>query len=447
MSRRTRNDFLFVFLVALGVFLAAAWHGEIEPVEPPQRFEPEQVERGANLAAIGDCAACHTAPDGKPYAGGFPLRTMYGTVYGSNITPEPETGIGRWSQAAFVRAMRDGVSRDGRHLYPAFPYDHFTRATDEDLNALYAFVMTREPVNLVPPAPDLAFPFNFRLLLAGWKMMFLDRGSFAGDPAQSAQWNRGAYLAETLAHCGACHTPRNLLGAERKRHHFAGGEAEGWHAPAINADSRAPVPWTEESLFRYLRYGTAERNEVAAGPMAAVVHNLAGASEQDVRAIATYIASLIGAPDEERQNRAAHALATARQNVGAADVEAQRGQPQGGNDAAIQAGGVIYAGTCGLCHGSAERAAGAPSADALHLALSTSLTLQSPRNLIRIILQGIAPPDGERGAFMPGFYGALTDEQVAALVVYLRAAYTDRPAWTNVQREVRRVRQQLAQRH
>ena len=447
MTRRTRIDFLFVFVVAIAVYLALAWRSEIEPVEPPKRFEPEQVARGANLAAIGDCVSCHTAPGGKPYAGGFPLRTMYGVIYGSNITPETETGIGHWSQAAFVRAMREGVSRDGRHLYPAFPYDHFTHATDDDLHALYAFVMTREPVNAHLPANDLVFPFNIRVLLAGWKMAFLDRRTYGPDPSQSPEWNRGGYLAEGLAHCGACHTPRNFFGAARKRHHFMGGEAEGWHAPALNAASRAPVPWTQESLFQYLRYGAAERNEIAAGPMAAVVHNLAAASEQDVRAIATYIASLMGAPDEARRNRAEHALATARDNVGAADIEAQRGQPQGGDDDAIQVGGAIYAGTCALCHGSASRSIGTPSAEALPLALSTSVTLHSPRNLIRIILQGISSPDGERGPFMPGYYGALTDEQVAALVTYLRAAYTDRPGWPHVKREVRRVRQQLARNH
>ncbi|HYC45302.1 MAG TPA: cytochrome c [Burkholderiales bacterium] len=447
MSRRTRLDFLLVLVVSILVFLALSWRGEIAPVEPPKRFDAAQIERGANLAAIGDCVSCHTAPEGKPYAGGFALRTMYGVLYGTNITPDPQTGIGRWSQDAFVRAMREGVSRDGRHLYPAFPYDYFTRMTDDDLHALYAFIMTREPVSARTPEHDLTFPFNIRLLLSGWKMLFLDRQVFAGDRSQSRDWNRGAYLSETIGHCGACHTPRNLLGAERKRRHFAGGQAEGWHAPALDASSRAPMPWTRESLFRYLSYGASERHEVAAGPMAAVVHNLGAANEQDVRAIALYVASIMGAPDEARQKRAEDALAMARENLGAADVSARSGQPEGGDDAAIEAGGEIYAGACALCHGSAERRPGAPSAEALHLALSTSVSLQSPGNLIRIIFQGIAPPDGEAGPFMPGFHGALTDEQVAALVVYLRAAYTDRPPWPHVGREVRRVRQQLARGH
>ena len=447
MSRRVNHAFLLLLVVALALFIALAWRSEIAPVEPPGRsaFDTALISRGTNLAAIGDCVSCHTAPEGKPYAGGFPLNTMYGTVYGTNITPEPETGIGRWSLPAFVRAMREGVDREGRHLYPAFPYDHFTRMTDDDLQALYAFLMTREPIHAVPPRNDLVFPLNVRMLLAGWKMLFLDRRAFAGDASKGADWNRGAYLVEGLGHCGACHTPRNLLGAERrKKHDLAGAEIEGWHAPALTAANRAPVPWTAESLFRYLRYGASERHEVAAGPMAAVVHNLGAANEDDVRAIATYVASIMGAPDADRQNRAEHAIASARDNAGAADFEAQRGAARSRADAAAETGGVIYSGTCALCHGSAERPAGAPSGQALHLALSSSLSLPTPRNLIRIILQGLAPADGEPGSFMPGYYGALTDEQVAALVIYLRAAYTDRPAWSNVDREVRRARQQIA---
>jgi mono/diheme cytochrome c family protein len=287
------------------------------------------------------------------------------------------------------------------------------------------------------PANDVTFPFNFRLLLSAWKILYLDQQPFRPDSAQSAEWNRGAYLVQGLGHCGACHTPRNVLGAERKREYLGGGEAEGWHAPAINPASRAPVSWTAESLARYLRSGVDGTHAVAVGPMAAVVHNLSGVPETEVRAIATYIASIMGTPDAEREQRAKQALERSRTVIPPpGTVSEERAD-------AVVTGSVIYAGACAICHGSAERPAGSGTGEALHLALATSVALPTPRNLIRIILQGIAPPDGERGPFMPGYAGTLTDAQVSALVSYLRAGFSDRPAWPDVEREVRRTRQIL----
>jgi mono/diheme cytochrome c family protein len=446
MARRILLVLLVLILLAAAAFAAMSWRSEIAPVEPPARssFDTATIQRGANLAAIGDCVACHTAPDGRAYAGGFPLHTQFGTIYGTNITPDPETGIGRWSLAAFTRSLREGVDRRGSHLYPAFPYDHFTLLGDEDVQALYAFMMTREPVRAETPPNDLTFPLNFRPLVAGWKLLFFDATPFRIEAARGEDWNRGAYLVQGLGHCGACHTPRNVLGAERRKLALAGGEAEGWHAPAINAASRAPVPWTAESLFRYLRHGADPQHEVAAGPMTPVVHNLSGVPESEVRAISAYVASIMGAPDSARQQRAQAVLATARSASTAIGGDVP--EPPGGEarSTSLQAGAPLYAGSCAICHGSAERNPGSPSAAALHLSLSSSLSLPSASNLIRIVLQGMAPPDGERGPFMPGFSGAFTDAQVAALVTYLRASYTDRPAWNDVEREVRKVRQQLA---
>jgi mono/diheme cytochrome c family protein len=448
MARRVLLVFLLLLMIAAIAFAAMTWRTEIAPVEPPARasFDTALIDRGAQLAAIGDCVACHTAPEGRPYAGGFPLRTQFGTIYGTNVTPDPDTGIGRWSYAAFARALREGVDRQGRHLYPAFPYDHFTLLADEDIQALYAFMMTREPVRAEPPANDLTFPLNIRPLVAGWKLLYLDRSGLRGDRAQSDEWNRGAYLVQGLGHCGACHTPRNGLGAEKRKQPFAGGEAEGWHAPPLNAGSRAPVPWTADSLFRYLRFGTDEQHEVAAGPMTQVVHNLRNVPESEVRAISAYLATIMGAPDSERQKRAEAVLAMARaaNAAGGDDVPEPAKQPHAASDAAVQSGATLYAGSCAICHGASERAPGAASANALHLSLSSSLSLSKPGNLIRIVLQGMAPPDGERGSFMPGYSGAFTDAQVAAIATYLRAAYTDRPAWKDVEREVRKQRQQLA---
>jgi mono/diheme cytochrome c family protein len=221
----------------------------------PSSFDRGVVTRGAQLALIGNCNTCHTAPEGKTFAGGRALPTPFGTIHATNITPDPDTGIGRWSEEAFRRSLREGVRRDGAHLYPAFPYDHFTKVTDEDIAALYAYLMTREPVRAAAPANDLVFPLNVRATVAGWKLLFLQPGAYRPDPSRDAAWNRGKYLTDGLAHCGACHTPRNVLGAEKQDRYLAGGDAEGWHAPALNAQSPAPVPWDADSLFAYLRDG------------------------------------------------------------------------------------------------------------------------------------------------------------------------------------------------
>jgi mono/diheme cytochrome c family protein len=278
------------------------------------------------------------------------------------------------------------------------------------------------------------------MLIAGWKLLFFERSAFRPDPAQNAEWNRGAYLTAGLSHCGACHTPRNALGAEKRDLQFAGGEAEGWHAPALNASSRTPIPWTAESLFRYLRSGTEPSHHTAAGPMAPVVQNLGSVPEGEVRAIATYIASLMGAPNAERQQRAAQiAAATRKADDGTPEVQLQDGRKD-----SARMGATIYAGSCAMCHTAAELSPESSSGNALHLSLSTALVLPSPANLIRVILQGLAPPEGEAGAFMPPFQSALTDEQVVSLVTYLRATYTQAPEWRDVAREVRNARQALS---
>ena len=236
MLRKTLLIVIVIVVIAGGAAAALAWRPTIEPVPRPAAasFDPALVKRGGELAAIGDCATCHTAPGGRAFAGGLALPTPFGTIYSTNITPDEQTGIGAWSEEAFRRALWEGVDRGGRHLYPAFPYDHFTLIDERDVSALYAFLMTREPVTAPAPANKLPFPLNFRPLLAGWKLLFLHTGRFQPDPNQSAEWNRGAYLARGLAHCGACHTPRNAFGARKKDRAFAGGEAEGWTAYALD---------------------------------------------------------------------------------------------------------------------------------------------------------------------------------------------------------------------
>ncbi len=346
--------------LAIGTLAAApvsAWAARpvIEPIDPPAAasFARALVERGAQLAAIGNCYDCHTAPGGKAYAGGRALKATFGTIHGTNITPDPETGIGRWSEAAFSRAMREGVDRRGRHLYPAFPYDHFTKLTDDDIKALYAFIMTRDAIRAQTPPNRLIFPFNIRGLIGVWKGLFFERGTFQPDTTRSAEWNRGAYLANGLGHCGACHTPRNSLGAEKKNEFFAGGEAGGWHAPALNASSPSPVPWAEERLFIYLRTGLADLHAVPAGPMAPVVRNLATVPEQDVRAIAAYIASTMGQPSVERQKHAQKVVAQANTKQALAGLDTASSKPPAFPAAD---GAAIYAGACGFCHDSGRTA-------------------------------------------------------------------------------------------
>src|ERR1700704_5076776 len=215
---------------------AIAWRPAIAAIDPPapQSFDGALVKRGRDLAAIGNCNDCHTVRDGRDFAGGLAVPTPFGTIYSSNITPDAETGIGRWPEAAFRRAMQSGVGRDGRHLYPTFPYDHFTHVSDEDDRALYAYLMTRPAVHAPARANQLSFPFDQRIVVAGWKLLYLRHGSYQADPAKPAEGNRGAYLVEGLAHCGACHTPRNALGAERASASFAGGDVDNWQAYALN---------------------------------------------------------------------------------------------------------------------------------------------------------------------------------------------------------------------
>src|ERR1700676_2364379 len=399
------------------VAFAIAWRPAIAAIEPPspQAFDAALVKRGRELAAAGNCSTCHTVRGGKDFAGGLPVPTPFGTIYSSNITPDAETGIGRWPEAAFRRAMREGVDRDGRHLYPTFPYDHFTNVSDEDDRAIYAFVMTRQPVHSPGRANQLAFPLDQRFVIAGWKLLFLRHGSYQPDSTKSAEWNRGAYLVEGLAHCGACHTPRNALGAEKSQASFAGGDVDNWHAYAINGQSSAPVPWDAEALFGYLRQGWHPDHGVARGPMAEVVSNLSEVPESDVRAIATYMAGVFGAPTAEHKRRGDEVLAQASSGPA---------QPANGG---TTSGAQLYAAACATCHATDR----APPFGGINLALSTALTSPDARNAANIVLSGIRPTAGERSPIMPGFADSMNDGQIAAVLDYLRTRLSNAPPWTN----------------
>ena len=404
---------------------AVAWRPAISAIEPPapQSFDANLVKRGRELAAIGNCNDCHTVRGGRNFAGGVAVPTPFGAIYSSNITPDPQTGIGLWSEAAFRRAMRSGVDRTGHHLYPTFPYDHFTNVSDEDDRALYAFLMTRQGVHAPARANELAFPLDQRFVVAGWKLLFLRRETYKPDATQSAEWNRGAYLVEGLAHCGACHTPRNALGAERLSATFSGGDVDNWHAYAINARSLSPVPWDTEALFHYLRQGWDKDHGVARGPMAEVVSNLSSVQESDVNAIAVYMTSVFGPPGQDRLRKAD-------------EVRAQIKSPPSQTTPSNVAGASIYAAACATCH---ETERPLPYGG-INLALSTALSAPDPRNAANIIISGIQPVEGERSPIMPGFGSSMTDVQISALLNYLRGRFSNQPGWTDVERTVQDAR-------
>jgi nicotinate dehydrogenase subunit B len=410
----------------LGLAAAAVgWRAEIAPVTRPDAsiYTAQTIERGRLLAAAGDCKVCHTAPGGVPNAGGRALDTPFGVVHTTNLTPDEATGIGRWSFSAFQRAMREGVSRDGRHLYPAFPYTAFAKMGDDDLMALYAYLMSQPAVHAPTPPNTLRFPFNLRPLMAGWNALFHDARPWAADPSRSAQWNRGAYLVEGVGHCSACHTPRNALGAERRGPlHLAGAMADGWEAPALTALSRAPVPWTAEELYRYLRHGHTQQHGIAAGPMAPVVQELQALPDEDIRAMAAYLASFQAGPEAPAAAPAAY-VAEAASRAPALAGPGQR----------------LFEGACGACHhdGDGPRLLGVN----LPLALNSNLHSDRPDNLLRVVFEGIQQPASRDIGFMPSFRHSLNDAQVVDLARYMRQRFApDKAAWNDLPAAVARTR-------
>jgi mono/diheme cytochrome c family protein len=405
----------------------AAWFIMWRPALPertgmPLSFERAQVQRGARLARLGMCAACHTLDPARPFAGGVALATPFGTVYSTNITPDARTGIGAWSLDAFTRAMRQGVARDGRLLYPAFPYTHYTKLAQDDVDALYAYFMTRPALEAPARENDMRFPFGMRPLVAFWNLLYLDESPWRADSRQSAEWNRGAYVSHALAHCAACHTPRDVLGGPKSGRLFDGGETEGWYAPALNGKSPSPVPWTRAHLGEYLRTGIAPSHAVAAGPMQDVVIELGQADPKDVQAIATYIHGYLA----EAPARAAPAPGPLPA-PGESDPDLAR----------MRLGHETYAMACARCHDAGRQAS---SGAALPLQQAVALHDPDPRSLLRIVRAGIAPPDGEPGRFMPGFATILNDAQLTALAAYLRRYGAKAEPWEDLEDAVNKTR-------
>jgi mono/diheme cytochrome c family protein len=409
-----------LIVIAAGVIAWLNVRGE----EPPPAAEVRApmntaaIERGAYLARAGNCAACHTDRGGRPFAGGKGIATPFGTVYASNLTPDGETGMGRWSPAEFWRALHHGRSRDGRLLYPAFPYPDYTLVTREDSDALFAYFSSLAPVRQPNRPHDLRFPYNLQISLAVWRALFFRPGEFRPEPAKSAQWNRGAYLARGLGHCEACHAQRNAFGATSGALELSGGliPMQGWYAPSLASPREAGVQqWSIDEAVTLLKAGVSPHG-AAMGPMAEVVfRSTQHMSDADLRALAVFLKDI---PEHEPPAPLAASV----------------------DNGMIALGRKLYGDRCATCHG--EQGEGAPGAYPA-LAGHRTVTMASPANLVKVVVHGgFAPATAAnpRPWGMPPFGQSLTDAQIAAVASFVRSAWGNAaPAVTPL--DVQRLRE------
>jgi mono/diheme cytochrome c family protein len=405
-------------------FAGMAIAGTCRAAEPPDQTAA-LIARGKYLATAADCGACHTVPGHKAFAGGLPISTPLGTIYSTNITPSADFGIGHYTEQQFSRALRRGIRRDGANLYPAMPYTSYAKFTEDDAHALYAY-LTQAVKAVDEPAPptELPFPMNIRLSMIGWNLLFLNSAAFVPDPAQSVEWNRGAYLAEGAAHCSTCHTPRGFLMQEQSSRALSGSPVGPWYAPNITSDPTSGIgSWTREDLVIFLRSGHLSRKAQAAGSMGEAVNDsFQYLTEADVNAIATYVKSIpaIHNPGDDVSRfvagKPSSALAVLRGHDGVrSDTDAD------------PTGAQLFDGNCASCHA----AEGQGSKDGYYpsLFLNSATGAKNPTNLIAAILYGVNRTISGRQAFMPGFGGhptdanPLSDRAIVALGNYVLAHY------------------------
>lgn len=380
------------------------------------------IERGRYLATAGDCIACHSAAGGKPMAGGLALSTPLGDIVSTNITPSTTHGIGNYTLQQFSDALRRGVRADGQHLYPAMPYTAYARVNDADIAAMYAYFMHGvAPVDAAPAKhTDLPFPFNVRLSMAGWNMLFLDPKPFVADPSKGAEWNRGAYLAMGLAHCTTCHTARNALMAEDLSKNLGGSPLGTWYAPNITSAAGSGIGgWSADELAAYLRTGHVAGKAQAAGPMAeAIDHSLRHLSDADLRAIAVYVKSMPAVGDAAATSVPPHAHGTATDGMAYLRGETLPANPD------QMTGPQLFDAHCATCHqASAQGSFDGALPSLFH---NTALGHDQGNNLVMAILDGVqrARPDGDvLETRMPSFRKVLSDQQVTTLANYLTATY------------------------
>lgn len=403
--------------VAAGVALTQPKPAQQPPAAPAPSTGTALVERGRYLAAVGDCVACHTLKGGARYAGGRALQTPFGTVLSANLTPDVETGIGRYTPDSFYRALHEGLDHEGRHLYPAFPYNYYTRLSREDSDALFAYFRSLPPVRHAVDRNQLSFPFNIRGLMAFWNWLFLDKGSFHIDPARPASWNRGAYLVEGLGHCQACHTPMNRLGNAKRDEAFRGGRFGDWVAPDITPNRRTGIgSWERAALIEFLREGR-NVHSAASGEMGEVVaFSTSQMSDGDLAAVADYLQSLPASP--ELSIRAPDAVV-------------------------MQQGQAIWQDTCSACH--RMEGQGVPrffppikgDANAQQL---------DPTTVLHFILAGTRREPTDRAPTplgMPAYAWKLSDDQIAAVATYLRNSWGNAAPAVSA-KEVGELRRKLA---
>lgn len=411
------SRFSSLLLVATVIFLTLAiamyfrsgvtgTNASNEAIKPGSAAEREaQIEKGKYLALAGNCASCHTAGDSGFMAGGLAFETPFGTIYSTNITPDAETGIGNWTGGEFLDSMRRGVRPDGEHLYPVFPYTAFTKVIDEDIDALFVYLKSIPAVRLEAPDNDISFPFNQRTLMSVWKAMFFDEGVYQSDDSKTAEWNRGAYMVEALAHCSACHSPRNILGAEDADQLMAGGiytdkvqggDLRPWSAPNLTSAPNGLELWSHEDVSAYLKTGQNVYVETF-GPMNEVVLNSTRhLSDDDVNAMAVYLKSL---PAHEYDPGP---VADSRM---------------------LGMGRTVYNLHCGTCH----LPTGLGDVESAPRLAGGSLVVQAsnPASMINVILYGPEHPDPpfptRRRNPMEEFQFLLTDDEVAAVATYIRS--------------------------
>jgi mono/diheme cytochrome c family protein len=368
------------------------------------------IERGRYLTEAADCAACHTATNGVPYAGGRDFRTPFGILYSPNITADKETGIGAWSDSNFIRAVHQGVAKDGSRLYPAFPYESYTALTDDDVKAVKAYLFSLPPVHFVPPPNQMIFPFNQRWLMAFWSLFYNPDKRFEPNVDRSPQWNRGAYLVEALAHCGDCHTPRNLGQALDNRHKFAGAVVDGWRAYNITQDSGSGIgAWTDEQIADYLKTGHTIGRGSAGGPMAEAVDvSLRHLAPSDIGAMVAYLRSIpavtssgLPAPKTEAASESHRAM------TGVFDPRGKQ----------------VFEEACVSCHGWSGRSLLTPDAT---LAGARSVNDQTATNVVLAMLNGIDRP--RPSLSMPAFRASYSDVEIAAVANYVTARFGARGA-------------------
>jgi len=383
----------------------AGYRGPSPVGVPAELRDAGLIARGKYLTEAADCAACHTATGGTPFAGGRAFRTPFGTLYSPNITADKQTGIGTWSDADFIRAVHRGIAKDGTHLYPAFPYESYTLLVDDDVRAIKAYLFSLPPVSAAPPPNHMYFPFNQRWLMAFWSLFYNPDTRFQPNDDRSPQWNRGAYLVEALAHCGDCHTPRNLGQALYNRRKFAGETVDGWHAYNITQDSNSGIgDWTDRQIANYLKTGHTLGRGSAGGPMAEAVDvSLSDITPSDIKAMIVYLRSVPPVATPYLPAPKAQPAPDSYQVV-AADINWR--------------GKQVFEGACVSCHGWSGVSPLTPDAT---LVGARSVNDVSAFNIVQAVLNGIARPAPSLS--MPAFRNAYSDAEVAAVANYVTTRF------------------------